>query len=140
MKKAWTTHELKRASEMWAGGQTASVIAQEMGRTRNAIIGMMRRVREASNGSVKKRAPKLRRAVPEARTIVVKAILPKATTSRQERADAVRLPPLGDGPIADRGCCGFITGDPWRACNRPTGGGSWCPAHRSIVFDRRVVA
>lgn len=51
MKREWTKEEIDTIKELW-GTKTASDIGKIIGRTKNAVIGKMRRIRE--NGHVLK--------------------------------------------------------------------------------------
>jgi hypothetical protein len=142
----WTNENLEAVAGKWRDGISARKIGAEFGVTKNAVLGVIHRLRtNKTHGEIGNRdnAGRMtdgykRPAVKASKAIRVKA---KVTpyTSNHEREHAASLPPLGSSAVADRGCCGFISGDPWLACNRPATG-SWCEAHKSIVYTRRVAS
>lgn len=144
----WTEEEKATLLELWREGLAARQIGVKMGRTKNAILGMLHRIRgDKGVDTAHKRNPHgvvvaghvngyKRPAVPKAKAMVVKVVKPMTASQIQKKA-ALGLKPLGSSALPDRGCCGYISGDPWRACNRPAVG-SWCTAHAAVVFNRQV--
>jgi len=120
----------KMASE----GATAQMIADELGRTRNSIIGRCNRMDiRLLNGSMKGRK-KPRRAKPKRVPMPQclakppgsppKAIEPKRLTITQLKPNSCRWP-LGDPSRPDFRYCGAHA-DTW----------PYCQAHRALAYNR----
>jgi hypothetical protein len=154
----WTPEEVARLRQLFADGNGPSAIAKLMGKTRNAVIGRLNRMglrcgADVAKGSRQQAQRKRRKAQrgdkPPAQ---VRKPAPKPAQAPPLRLPGVwALPaaghPAGPVSISDLGArqCRYIgerpvllTLDTPVYCGQPTDGGSWCPHHRSRVFDKRA--
>lgn len=125
----WSEESVTMLRRMWREGFSASCIAGEIpGVTRNAVIGKIRRLGIASE------APERKLAAPRK---------PRRVVSRKP-PDEPALEPFVPPPDGGRniielrsGECRFPVGERDGAhlfCGARTRFGSWCEAHRAVVF------
>lgn len=144
----WTEAENDYLRRAWAEGKSAGVIAGETGRSRNAVIGRVHRMKLATRlrRVATRRLPKKPRG-PR---------LPRSTTSTKpprpvENVTVPRapiLPPLMLGLMdLTPNMCRFPYGDPkepgFGYCGHPkASGSSYCGGHHHVVYrppERRAV-
>lgn len=143
----WTDERLERLRTLWIEGLSASQIAKDLGGvTRNAVIGKLHRLGEASRGRATPARPRPRS---------VKRVAAPQTTPASPRAlgklaismliEVAPLEPLKreDGSVVsiltcDDTTCRFPIGDPlddgFALCGRPAHG-RYCAAHDAIAFN-----
>jgi|GEM_PF-3969203 len=78
----WTDADIDRVDEMWKEGHSASVIAGQVKRSRNAVLGLMNRYRDRFPKRGKGSATARSRAVPS----------PSAPTRRSNRTNTFNAP------------------------------------------------
>ena len=121
----WTEDDIATLRKRWGEGRSISQIGRELGVSRNAIAGKVKRL------GLSKRASPIRPGSPKpGRT----PVLPKPTPT--ERAVAHNGPGI---PLVERKTseCGWIIGEPrdFRCCGAPTiPGRDWCESHASKVY------
>jgi hypothetical protein len=148
----WSDVEKQSAARLWAAGWTAGKIAETMpGRSRNAIIGIVHRMKLA------KRPNPVRTTE---RTAEQKWVVALGKAPRRERvkklalqaqpkppATVVQFPPKPKPPV--RGVARYTGGDgcQWLEGERPTWtkcgcarfiGSSWCESHYHRVFQQQA--
>lgn len=139
--KGWTAKDIKTVRERWDAGYSYGQIAEMFeGKSRNAVAGLIRRVRErdarpkrlGTDGSVKSFLPRPETAPKKAmKPVKIKpAPLPPdlacdPVSLLERKMDQCAYPLDADGSAGpDMQCCG-----------RPVEFGySWCLHHRQIVF------
>ena len=136
---------------LWPLGDSAIAIAREIGGgvTKNAVIGMVRRLGLPQRGSP------IIMLSPEERERRVREKLEQQARARVRQHNTAQAPAAPRTPRAimpadtpdmlrtpdpARGCKWICTDNkPWLYCGLPTRGGSWCPHHHGIVFHRKPV-
>lgn len=142
----WDDDAIKKLSDLWSTGATATMIAREFGSTRSAILGKVHRLNLP--GRVVTTADK--RAVRARRQRIMADIAPKPLPDRKEKPAKVRVIYAADGeremqivgrPMLDasRTACRWPIdgGLPRLCCSAPTlPGHSWCRSHAGIAYAR----
>lgn len=127
----WTPADLETLERMWLRGDTATVIAHAVRRTRNAVMGQAHR-----QGLPGRPSP-----IGVKSTKRVKApSRPLATASERKIRAKLAAQPKAPEPVRldrTRGCmwtdCDHA---PWAFCSQPVvAGHSWCEAHKARVFQ-----
>jgi len=142
---SWTESEKQSVIRLWREGWTAGRIAETMpGRSRNAIIGIVHRMKLAKRPNpIRPRTDK---------PVVVRLKAPRAKAAEQpkaKQATVVQFPPKPKPPV--RGVARYTGGDgcQWLNGERPTWtkcgcarfiGSSWCEEHYHRVFQTRQSA
>lgn len=138
---AWSPEEKDAVKQLWfVDGWSAGQIGRKLGKTRNAVLGVIHRCGlqrvGAKPGARPSTGPK-DNAVPMAR------LVPKAKQLEELRLIAGTLEPIGpmDEFPATSNACRFIYGEPgrsvWQCCGHPAKPGrSWCEVHLPVVFDK----
>ncbi len=142
---AWTEQNVALLKKYWADGQSASQIARELGgMTRNAVIGKVHRL--GLNGrAIPSRPVRTRTTVARTRVVTPsKPRLPRLVASGPVREPPPPIEPARiDGKMftvatIKDGQCRYTYGDPNDAdfgfCGHAAKG-SWCEAHRQIVYQ-----
>lgn len=130
---SWPPETVGTMCKMWSDGCSAGLIAQAVGRSRNAVLGKLMRL-----GVTRDRAQPARSLVPT-RLTVVKVKQPRARPVAVDMNDARAFEPLGAEAIAEKGCCKFMAGSWDRCCGRPVeaSGAVYCDAHRAIAYRKK---
>lgn len=137
--RSWSNEEIELAVRLWLDGVSGSEIARQMNRTRNGVLGILHRKkvkRGAATVELVKRQPNLRKIVP-------KVVKPKRVKiGGAEIQAALGLEPLGDGPIANAGCCKFLAMDWDRCCGRSVERpfASYCNVHHAVAHRQQEAA
>jgi len=112
----WAPEKAEEARRMWLEGKSAGIIAKALGTSRSAVAGKMARLRL-------RRAPNV----------------PRASLEPPPRKAKPR-PASGEPPWVslfglEQGMCRYPHGErPVEYCGAAASEGSWCAAHRRIVF------
>lgn len=115
---------------MWIEGASAEKIGRAIGYTRNAVIGRLRRMGCKRDPTVRKSYPPVtRRAMRERKAVIaaIAAVLPVALAPLTPHMTIQSAAPYTCRYINDSGCDAPI-------CGRYAGAGSWCGAHRRVVY------
>ena len=106
----WPEEKISTLTFLWNEGHSANEIGKRMGVSKNSVIGQAHR-----RGLPKRNSPLYtsKKPIPE--------VLP---TLEDLGSDQCRYP-LGEPKERAEYFCG-----------KPTGGGSWCPEHHTIVFQK----
>jgi hypothetical protein len=138
----WTESEKQSVIRLWREGWTAGRIAATMqGRSRNAIIGIVHRMK------LDKRPTPIRKRADGPVVVRLKPAPPPREPKPLTPAPVIRLkPPRVVQPATAPNpfkTCQFIegTGRPWAMCGEPTVvGHSWCEGHCRRVYQQRDAA
>lgn len=135
----WTDARVARLTELWREGLSASVVAQRLGVSRNAVIGKVHRLGLSKTGEHKLARPK-----PSARPKAPRRTArgrPKAASRPPVPipAPSIDLPGLVDRLEAlGARACHFPIGDPKESgfafCGRLRCHGPYCAAHAAVAF------
>jgi GcrA cell cycle regulator len=130
---AWWGERIELLKALWRKGLSASEIGNELGVTRNAVIGKLHRI-EGYTPEPHKPAPRTAKPPPApvwkpppppkpARRVVINAPFLNLTLDELKR-----------------GVCHYPHGEhvPYRFCGQPVKDGApWCALHCRIVYSRR---
>jgi GcrA cell cycle regulator len=130
-KLAWLAERIERLKALWRTGATASEIGNELGVSRNAVIGKMHRLKDytprkpAGNKQAKPPpAPKAKPAPPPPKQTRVVLNVPFLNLSIDELKPGVCRYPHGEA-------------SPYFFCGQPTREGSpYCALHCRITLQR----
>jgi GcrA cell cycle regulator len=143
----WPLERTERLKKLYAAGLSCSQIAAELncGLTRNAVIGKVHRLKlerrrfiSGQRKSVKAKTPKPQKSTVVATRWGAYSAETKAPVLAPD--PAVDLDPLNIAFDDIRAFqCRWITQQqPVLFCGHPAIVGSWCPAHRAVVFTPRT--
>src|SRR6185503_16415532 len=139
----WTEHQHSRLLVLWGEGVSTRLIGEQIGKSKNAVVGMVHRL-----GLPARRSPILRGVEPKKRVWAKRA--PKVTLPEIKvkplpvelvRAAALKPPPQPAKPVwiaPIRECCWPI-GDPrsksFRFCEAATHPGKqYCATHWEVAY------
>lgn len=132
----WADDTIATIKQLWADGYSASQIARQVGRTRNAVIGKICRMGLQKNlPGAPLRQSRVTQSGNVRRIVVIKPM--PAPVARLAEPEAVG--PLADFPPA--GTCRFIAGDvqsgDWRCCGHPAKDHArpFCSYHMAICYQ-----
>jgi len=158
---AWTDEQDEIAAAMWRAGESARDIAGRIGKSRNAVIGRMRRLEvrqgdggkpaEASAAAQKPLAKPAAKAAKKPRKSGKKAAAAQAERpprkffvedAPESAGDAVASPHPVRIELHDDGQCRWPLGDPasddFRYCGNPVAPDdstyNYCSGHRALAF------
>ena len=141
--------DVERLKQLWAEGFSATEIGQDMGKTRNAVLGKVFRLRREGHEFKERQVYSPPNSGPKGRS----RVRPQPTTKKRKykklpdeyQANAYD-PQSGGVEFMDRGKrqCAYITsGDreyPTMCCGvAVVEGASWCPKHYEICFREPMV-
>ncbi len=137
--RQWSDNRTTRLRTLWTQGHTASIIAGEIGVSRNAVLGKVHRLGLESRTAT---LPQVRRAARRVPSANAKPRRPTPPTASRFCIPAAALPPAGapgkyrcleDLPAH---ACKWPIGDPKVAgfmfCGQDAGERSYCPGHAAI--------
>ena len=130
---AWPDHDRITVRNMWSDGETAAAIGLQMGRSKNAVIGIVHRMGLPGRPSPLHgpRAPRLPRPPPV-------TLAPLA--SAPPRPPRPPSPPPAPRAGLIEPCCwpiGELRTPEFRYCDVPSmPGRSYCPPHHRIAYHR----
>jgi hypothetical protein len=135
----------KYVAEHWIAGDSAQMIASELRKTRNSILGYVHREQNKGNlptrgqmGNRKKSGPRL--VVPRELKRVAPAIQPPPPPQEPEFIGPLNMFPIT--PDETHGACQFTHDHPghgdWRMCGHATKNPAypWCPFHAAYIFNK----
>jgi GcrA cell cycle regulator len=142
---AWTEERKDALKKLWADGLSASQIGDELGVTRNAVIGLVHRMglpkRRENVAPAKNRVPSQRQRSARPRFNFVP---PKAYEPVDKRAVVAAIVPPVEPPLSvfnlTAATCRWPVGDPqepgFRFCGHPPGAGKpYCAAHCAMAYE-----
>jgi hypothetical protein len=140
----WTESEKQTVAHLWAEGWTAGRIAAKFpGRSRNAIIGVVHRMKLA------KRPTPIRPRTDRPVVVKLKPAREKMLRPQAAPATVVKFPAKPKPPVRGVGRYVGTDGCQWLEGERPTwtkcgcarvAGSSWCETHWHRVFQPQVKA
>ncbi len=157
MTSPWTDELSERLTKLWDGSGSASQIGEELGLSKNAVVGKVRRMNLPPRPSPIKPGPKqsspIRRPALDTQT---RWRVSQAQANADQRIRRERGLPLLPWAITRAflsvvgmkfSRCQFIAGQPSVdeacKCGRPTDGGPWCAEHHrrcTVKVQPRVAA
>jgi GcrA cell cycle regulator len=147
----WPAEDRAKLELLWAEGLSSGVIAETLGRSRNAVVGMKARlglsprpspIRHHDGSPPPQRQPSRVPTLPPLNIAAPAA--PRQTPVACLRADetltpdAVETPPEAAGLSASARTCQWVNSDrrPWAFCGCPARRGTaWCEAHYRCVYS-----
>ena len=139
---SWRDHK-DRLTELWASGHSASLIAQIMGITRNAVMGAVGRFQLPKRPTLIGTTPTAHKQAKNkepAPKPVYKQRAPWAVPKPQKPLKAKIKKTRKCNPIdimaLNRNTCRWMVTETLY-CGMPTAGESFCPEHKAIVYLRR---
>ena len=137
---AWPDHDRIKVRELWADGETASAIGARMGRTKNAVIGIVHRMDLPARPSPL-HGPRAPRQGPPPRSIPRP---PPATLAPLASAPPPPPRPPSPPPAPRAGLiepcswpCGDLRTPGFHYCNEPSMPGKpYCAPHHRIAYHR----
>jgi hypothetical protein len=141
----WSDAHKKYVADNWAK-MSAGEIARVLGKTRNAIIGMVSRMKlpkkrlvaAVKHHHARKRILKEMDRKPEAAVVKkTRGPLPLWLTKSQEAGAPSGCGTMRLMDLKDKSCR-YPYGDhaPFLFCGRTVAHGSWCEGHASVIFNR----
>lgn len=120
----WNDAQIIELTSLWAAGFTAEQIRLQMGTSRSAVCGKVRRL------MLPIRAKHITERKPRNDFYVKKEPKPVVVLQNPDPVG-----PIGAFPEFD--ACRYIAGEvnqEFQCCGAPASDGSWCDFHRSVVF------
>ena len=141
--RTWTAERIELLKSRFEAGLTCREIADDIGVSRNAVIGKISRLNLSRPGGVgerfveRKENPKARapRNAPSSQRQILKALRPRPAAEEAPLCGEHRcsLLELNEGkcrwPISDLGAAGF-----WFCGNTPVKGFPYCAGHARIAY------
>jgi hypothetical protein len=133
----WSDEEKRDLKSMWASGQSATKIAEVLGRSRSAVLGAVHRAGLWDTGRKAPETPRVR-------------VRPVTREPEEEASPIVRAlphrPAVPDGLMSlvdlkhGRNCCFPVSGQGADTgyCGASTGGKVYCGRHHAVMFVARV--
>jgi len=137
----WPDDMTEKLKLLWATGLSCRGIADDLGVSRNAVIGKVHRLglepraRVIPNNKGKKRKPKLSRSRLARRDVFGRLIVVETYEQRSADVEPLNIPLLD---LADGSCRYPSDAAPITFCGHPKqAGSSYCPAHHEICWRPR---
>jgi len=142
----WTEEEIEGLRQLWAKGHTGSEIANMLGKSRNAVMGRISRMRERGERlpSERERKPPKPKIAKVPRVRKTRIVLPKAQKVQVEYVNVDYDPNKKYPKFQEltKWQCRYVMNDGHASqyvfCGEKTNFESFCPSHKRLCYTKAV--
>ena len=142
----WTEEEIESLRQLWAKGHTGAEIANMLGKSRNAVMGRISRMRERGERlpSERERKPPKIKAPKVPKERVTRIVLPPKPKKKIEYVNVDYDPNKKYPKFKELGKwqCRYVMNDghpsQYVFCGADTDFDSFCPSHKRLCYTKAV--